>query len=461
VESVSSFPTQKCLRRAILPSDLTRFPSYAHRIRKIQFDARSLVDVEVIQALTVATLHMRPLLPNIKHLVWHYGNIGKEVERSLLQCIYLFFAPKLATLNIFLRNTFDTTCLTIFSDLIKCCPALKDLNFLIHSFNFSENNRRGFSSVICQWNTLRSLAVIDLTQEALEHLATIPCLQRLSFTSLKGATRGCDQRLPIVTRNPAGGYPALRFLSISCSAMEVAIAFAQLLSSSPVEDLHISVVDHCYPPQWRELFNTISCHIDHISLQNLRLKETRLNLDQESEWSNLEVGLEALAVFSDLQNVNVQPSLGIMLTSDTANRLAAAWPHIERLELGNLCSSFKPLSLIIEDLVPFAKYCPKLWFLGIVFDARDIQLTSPRPSRSLFSNTLTSLSVGDSPIESPALVAAFLSGLFPSIDSITFDCDWRDPGGDPEEATDDGKMWDEVERLLKISSKVRIAMAWA
>lgn len=176
MESVSSFPTQKCLRRAILPSDLTRFPSYTHRIRQIQFDAGYFVDVEVIQALTMATLHMRPLFPNVKHLVWHYGDIAKEVERSLLQCIHLFCAPKLATLDIFLRNSFDTTCLSIFSDLINYCPALKDLTFFMNSFNFmtSENGQRAFSSVICQWHTLRSLAVIDLTQEALKRLATIP-----------------------------------------------------------------------------------------------------------------------------------------------------------------------------------------------------------------------------------------------------------------------------------------------
>jgi len=146
-----------------LLSDLTRFPSYAHRIRKIRFDPSLLVDVEVFQALTVATLHMRPLFPNVKHLVWYYGNISKELERLLLQCIYLFCAPKLATLDIFLGNTLDTTCLSIISDLINCCPALKDLSFLVHSFNFSENNRRGFSSIICQWHTLRSLAVIDLS----------------------------------------------------------------------------------------------------------------------------------------------------------------------------------------------------------------------------------------------------------------------------------------------------------
>jgi hypothetical protein len=95
--------------------------------------------------------------------------------------------------------------------------------------------------------------------------------------------------------------------------------------------------------------------------------------------------------------------------------------------------------------------------LGIVFDARDIQLTSLTPiaSRSLFSNPLASLSVGDSPIECPALVAAFLSGLFPSIDSITFDCDWRDPDSYFDDATESGMMWNKTECLLKIFSKVR------
>ena len=185
MESVSSFPIQKCLRRTILASDLKRFPSYTHRIHNIRFEPTLLVDVEVIQALSMATLHIRPLFPNVKHLVWHSGNIEKAVETSLLQCIDLFCSRELATLDIFLRNSFDTTYASIFSDLINCCPALKDLNFFMHSRNYNESGRRAFSSVICQWHTLRSLEVIDLTQEALKHLATIPSLQRLSFTSLK------------------------------------------------------------------------------------------------------------------------------------------------------------------------------------------------------------------------------------------------------------------------------------
>ena len=110
----------KCLRRTIVASDLKRFPSYTHRIHNIRFEPTLLVDVEVIQALSMTTLHIRPLFPNVKHLVWHSGNIAKAVETSLLQCIDLFCSRELATLDIFLRNSFDTTYASIFSDLINC-----------------------------------------------------------------------------------------------------------------------------------------------------------------------------------------------------------------------------------------------------------------------------------------------------------------------------------------------------
>jgi len=285
--------------------------------------SRSSVDVEVLQALSMATLHMRPLLPNLEELRWYYGHLAKEVEWSMLQCIYLFFAPKLATLSIILHNTFDSACPpSIFSGLINSCPALKELTFLSRSSNSNEENRRGISSVICQWNWLQSLTVIDLTQEALEHLATFPSLRTLYFNSLKDVTRSYDQHLPIVTHNPTSGYPALQSLSVSCR-MDAAISFAQLLSSSPVEDLEIQVVDLCCPRHWKELFSTISRHIYHPSLKKLTLQESGYALDPP-EVLYSDIGLEALTVFTNLQVIDVQPTFGIQPTSDTVNRLADA-----------------------------------------------------------------------------------------------------------------------------------------
>ena len=159
----------------------------------------------------MATLHMRPLLPNLEDLWWYYGHITKEVELLMLQYIYLFFSPKLTTLFFSLKNTFDSAYPpSILSGLLKSCPALKNLTFLFRSSNSNEENLRGISSVISQWNWLQSLTVMDLTQEALEHLATFPFLQTLCFNALKGATRSYDQYLPVVTRNATWGFPALQ-----------------------------------------------------------------------------------------------------------------------------------------------------------------------------------------------------------------------------------------------------------
>ncbi|EDR12542.1 uncharacterized protein LACBIDRAFT_323858 [Laccaria bicolor S238N-H82] len=436
-----------CLRRPILLSDLTRLPSYAQRIRKLRVDSTPSVDIGALQALGMATLHMRPLLPNLEDLMWGYGYLAKEVEWSMFQCIYLFFSPKLTRLSVFLSNIFDHACPpSILSGLINSCPALKELTFYIQSSNSDEENRRGISSAICQWNCLQSLTVNGLTQEALEHLATIPSLQTLSLNSLQDVTRADNQHLPIVTRIPTSGYPALQSLSISCRTINAVIAFVQLLSSSPLEDLEIQVGDLCYLRQWRELFSSISRHICHPSLEALTLQESG-NALEPPEALISDIGLEALSVFTNLQTVDIQPAFGIQLTSDTVNRLADAWPNIRSLELGNM--SPWPRSSIIktEDLIPFAQRCSKLSYLGIVFDAQNTQL---RLSPGFFNNNLTSLSVADSPINAPPKVAAFLSDIFPRIESITFADDWRDStDGDPENATETARMWDEAECLLE------------
>ena len=401
----------------------------------------------------MATLHMRPLLPNLEDLLWYYGHITKEVEWSMLQCIYLFFSPKLTTLSINLLNAFDSAYpLSILSGLLNSCPALKELTFRFEPSNSDEETRRGISSVICQWNWLQSLSVTDLTQEALEHFATIPSLRKLSLGSLEDLTRSYDQHSPIVVRNPTSGYPALQSLSISCRTIDAAIAFAQLLSSSPVEHLEIQVADLCFPRQWRELSSTIIHHIYHPSLEKLTLRESGSALGPP-EALHSDIGLEALTIFTNLQDVIIQPSFGIHLTSDTVNKLADAWPKIDNLHLGNGYPSSRPPVIKIEDLIPFAQRCPKLTRLGIVFDAQNTQL---RSSPGLFNNTLTRLFVADSPIDAPAIVAAFLSDIFPRIRSIVFDNDWRYTDGNPENATETARMWEEAERLLETFVEVRL-----
>jgi hypothetical protein len=359
-----------------------------------------------------------------------------EVERSMLHSVPLSLAPKLVSLSIALVNVSDTTSLSVFSSLANFCPALKDLKFPIHDENFNEEHRRTISSAVCQWKGLQSVRVNDLTQEALKHLATIPSLQTLSFNSLSGATRTYDERLSITIRNCARGYPVLRSLSISCRTMEMAIAFAQLLSSSPVEELGIRVKDRCYPPAWRELFRTISRHLNVTSLKRLGLEETG-DILGGLQLVHSEIELDALTVFSNVRIVRIQPSFGIPLTSDTANRLAVAWPLIEHLELGTGCPPSKTI-ITPRDLIPFARYCPKLQTLGIVFDARSVHLRSLKPDGGPFSKSLKSLSVGDSPIDDPNLVVAFLSGIFPTIISVAAACE--------DEIMDE--MWIEAKRIL-------------
>ena len=235
--------------------------------------------------------------------------------------------------------------------------------------------------------------------------------------------------------------------------MDAAIAFAQLLSSSPVEDLKIRVVDLCYPHHWREFFSTISRHTYHSSLKKLNLQESGNTLDPPKALYS-DIGLEALTVFTNLQVVDIQPTFGIQMTSDTVNRLADAWPKIHKLSLGDAYPWSRSPIIKTEDLIPFAQRCPKLVHLGIVFDAQNTQL---RSSPGLFDNSLTTLSVADSPISAPGIVAAFLSDIFPRIRWITChdDDDWLDDV-DPGDTIETTRMWAEAGSLLETFAKVRL-----
>jgi hypothetical protein len=164
--------------------------------------------------------------------------------------------------------------------------------------------------------------------------------------------------------------------------------------------------------------------------------------------------MRPLLGLSALTSLYLSSRDGFDLDDTTFADMAASWPHIERLELMTLSEyeGFTPRATL-RSLYSFARHCPRLERLQILFDATSVPLASE--DADLVHGALRSLALGRSPISAPIVgdVAAFLCSLFPNLGALaTGHHEWESDRHMDEEFLDDRvryhRRWKEVERLL-------------
>lgn len=138
-----------------------------------------------------------------------------------------------------------------------------------------------------------------------------------------------------------------------------------------------------------------------------------------------------------------------MLDDSFCSELAMAWPGLMYLHIGR--ESVYPYEVLpsVRALPPFAIHCPKLEYLGLVFDATlwennlgafngddiEAELHGTLADRASTS-ALSTLSLGRSPLRGLEYTAAFLARLFPNLKTIC------------SRFTSDG--WKEVSQLMDL-----------
>jgi hypothetical protein len=74
----------------------------------------------------------------------------------------------------------------------------------------------------------------------------------------------------------------------------------------------------------------------------------------------------------------------------------------------------------LAGLIPLAQHCPCLEFLALVFDATLVDPhAKEKPGAGISNLALVELDVVQSPIDSAAAVASFLSAIFPNLQVVS------------------------------------------
>jgi hypothetical protein len=129
--------------------------------------------------------------------------------------------------------------------------------------------------------------------------------------------------------------------------------------------------------------------------------------------------LKSLFHFRNLVVVSLSHTGGVDLYDEVALSMARAWPRLESLSLPSDEKYRISPRLTLEGVYAFAKYCPCLQFLAILFDATIVPELKIGSKRRVPQERLIKLNVAYSSISTKRRrVAKFLGTIFPCLEGI-------------------------------------------
>ncbi|KAJ7171534.1 hypothetical protein C8R46DRAFT_1349476 [Mycena filopes] len=367
--SLSTYREEFEFRSTITTADWTRVLEYACRIRKIKLVITGL-DLTVLELLSL-WLPAEYLLPNVRSLNW------RPLDAKVFAYIRLFLGPKLTVLDTRLEPSIVHSSLVAF--LASGYSLLTDVTLQWSSID--EVTLHAVSSLVSSLGQLQRLSVPHLDPSAYKKLATLSTLRYLALEDLIAFPMADDSW-------PSPAFPGLTFVEFGSLPLPSAVTkFLATLSDTP---LKVFKMESATTP-------------DNAFMRRL------------SPWTSVThpgtLILTPLLAFSNLREVAVDSGFEILLTDVFCTALAIAWPRIEVLSIGNsYVGQRQPPTVGLLALTAFARHCPRLRRLAMDFDAREVPGTAPPPEEPrVLQLALQCLSVDHSPIDSPSLVARFLS----------------------------------------------------
>ena len=406
------------------------------------------INSEVYRALRLSKPFKR-LFPSLRNLSWSFFDnlsLGSPLEH-----ICLLVGPRICYLRLKFEDL-DLAELSFIRSIPVICPHISGL--IIHLIRRLPKHgvqdphhliRDTIWDVVHCYQLTKIRCNLPVSRRGLVDLASMPALQIMALDVSDLMDDSTSLSLP------QHAFPALRSLKLTG---KLATAFLDALPSCELEDIEINfayAVNEA--PLMTRFFQVLHERCSHQSLTRIEIDfgtsvvPTRL-LDIESDM------LLLLLSFTNLQDMIIRSYHLFKLDNDFVEAAAKAWPHLCILQLGHGGWGWggQSTNVTLAGLIPLARHCPDLTKLCIVVDATVVDHSMD----ILVSNTkLDVLDLGDSVIDEPAPVAAFLSEIFPHLTSIS---SWNVPVTGRIAAEVRKKYsgrWDEVACLLKIFAEVR------
>ncbi|KAJ7511108.1 hypothetical protein B0H11DRAFT_2386649 [Mycena galericulata] len=333
------------------------------------------------------------------------------IDPELFHHVHSFLSPGLTRLHLHMDYIADGV---IFETLTAKFPGLNNVSIGGYA------DVPSISRFICALQDVETLVVGDMDSKAFAHIARFPRLRHLWLTS------NMPTRL-LPPPNDLPHFPALRTLKYE--SIDHAPSLLQWLGSSLVEFFLLARSRPATPTKRtiQELYSALASNCTHSSLKTISVGKPCRPGPMDPNQLNLYLvsgeELRPLFCFRHLTHVSLSHTPGVDLDDGVILDMARAWPCLEFLSLPSDSNCRLIPRLTLEGVYAFAKYCPNLESLTILFDATNVPKLKIRSKaggrRRVSQENLDYLDVAYSPIGTrPHRVAEFLSTLFPFLEVI-------------------------------------------
>ncbi|KAJ7232472.1 hypothetical protein B0H12DRAFT_1145144 [Mycena haematopus] len=395
------------LKRPVLPRDWERPLIYSRRVRHFKYQLLSYCsypDDAAFYEMLRMCWPLESLFPNIESLVWETS------DAAVVPHFRLFIGPRLTSLAI---STFQSAShLSLLPALATQCPLLQELSIL--TSDGLPGCCETVSLLVKHLTRLESLEVPCLDAVALDHLAKRPDQTPLSPTELSLTVTDARAATEVLAR--------------------LTIQFPKNTSANAVREIYNGVVANCNEASLNSLSITLP----------MGTSDTAADPEQIALYAVPGRHLLPLFTLTTLTWVTLAAPVGLDLDDTGAAEIARAWPRI---------IAFLHIAprTTLRALLAFARLCPNLWRLSLPINARSTAAEARPTQRSL-----TFLNVGESPMDTPLEVAAYLSSIFPKLGRVSAgkQKERRDEPVSAEVLACQSK-WKAVEAALPLLRKVR------
>ena len=359
------------------------------------------------------------LLPHLRALEWQV--FSSQSKNDHLPATLLCMGPELTRLELNAAGQRipppeHVLCASL-EMMATCFPRMEDFTLLVsdRGVSYGMETSLALSRLIPSYSSWASFdcTSIPLTVDAIKFLSTLPTLHRLSMQLPENADWSPLKQIPL----PFAPLAAV----VIAGTMQAYIDFAPAVSLTHLEDLTFWVLDDEVASH---LLNPFFAAIRHqCSPARLHRLFVEADYDRSADgWASQAVvrpdNIRTLLDFVAMKHCDLALLCHAELDAQFLQDLAKAWPQL--VELSLLCEDY-----CIHDSLPplsalsyFAIHCRDLDNLNVVVDAaseeleiRDLSEFGGKASTS----ELSTLVMGASPIGDPAVVAALIVRMFPSV----------------------------------------------
>lgn len=339
------------------------------------------------------------LLPKLQHLFIEDWNISPFYGIFLSPLLEsLVFFPDDVNMTLELFKALDTqTCNLIELSVGSRCGYGVELPSIADTI----------SRFILRQTRLRCVVVpTHITAPAMKHLALTPSLRYLKFDFLDGL-------YDAVLAKSSANFSGLKSLCLRGAWYNTNVtaltAFLDTLSHpSPLRNLDVDFTAYSSNASLPEFFAVLS-RFTGLTRFTLEFKTSSRRWDGPPVPAGL---LEPLHRIRAMYHLDLS-KLPMEVTPDDIRKMAAAWPYISTIELGQEHYRFMA-TIALEDTSPFTEHCPHLCSLGVkLLPEAKIGWVAPTP-RHLHPSILVNIGYSWLHTQDATHIAAIFAQLFPA-----------------------------------------------